>query len=196
MNTRTRLISLGATLGLALSVGAAHAGPYSDTVTVFKSAGRSATFFDHCYAYAVFPNIGEGGFVVAGAHGDGRVYVHGHYQGKTSMSQVSVGFLAGGKAFSQIIFFENKQALDLFESGHFQFSADASVIAITASASAQTGSTGSDSGASASSTDAVTSGLYHNGMVVFTVAKGGAMFDVSIGGQKFSYSPRGAGAAS
>jgi hypothetical protein len=72
---RSRLLSMGATLGLCLSIGAAYADNYSDTVTVFKNAGESASLFENSYAYAVFPSIGEGGFVVGGAHGDGRVYV-------------------------------------------------------------------------------------------------------------------------
>ncbi len=191
MNHRNRFLSMGAGLGLCLSIGAAHADNYSDTVSVFKNAGESASFFENSYAYAVFPTIGEGGLVVGGAHGDGHVYVHGRLRGDTSMSQVSVGFLAGGKAFSQVIFFENKQALNNFESGHFQFGADASVVAITAGANASGGTTGAAAGASAGEHDAATAGAYQKGMVVFTVAKGGAMFDVSVDGQKFSYNARG-----
>jgi lipid-binding SYLF domain-containing protein len=187
MINRNRLLSVGATLGLCLSIGTAYADDYSDTVSVFKNAGASAAFFSNSYAYAVFPTIGEGGFVVGGAHGDGHVYVHGRLRGDTSMSQVSVGFLAGGKAFSEVIFFQDKRALDEFESGHFQFGADASVVAITAGAGASEGTTGAAAGASGGEHDAATAGAYQKGMVVFTVAKGGAMFDVSIEGQKFSY---------
>jgi len=190
MITSNRFLSLGAALGLCLSIGTAHADNYSDTVTVFKQAGKSAAFFDNSYAYAVFPTIGEGGFVVGGAHGDGRVYVHGRLRGDTSMSQVSVGWLAGGKAFSQVIFFQDKRALDEFESGHFQFGADASVVAITAGASAGAGTTGAAAGASGGEHDAATAGAYQKGMVVFTVAKGGLMFDISVDGQKFSYNAR------
>jgi lipid-binding SYLF domain-containing protein len=190
MINRKRFLSLGAAFGLCLSVATAHADNYSDTVTVFKNAGKSASFFKNSYAYAVFPSIGEGGFVVGGAHGDGRVYVHGHLRGNTMMSQVSVGFLAGGKAFSQVIFFKDKRALAEFESGHFQFGADASVVAITAGASAGAGTTGTAAGASGGENDAATVGAYQKGMVVFTVAKGGAMFDVSVDGQKFSYNAR------
>jgi len=190
MINRNRILLAATTLGLGLSVGTAHADDYSDTVSVFKNAGKSAYYFDHSYAYAVFPTIGEGGFVVGGAHGNGHVYVHGHLRGRTSMSQVSVGFLAGGKAFSQIIFFEDKRALNEFESGHFQFGADASVVAITAGASASEGTTGGGAGASGGQHDAETAGSYQKGMVVFTVAKGGAMFDVSVEGQSFSFKPR------
>ena len=42
------------------------------------------------YGYAIFPSIGEGGLDVGGAHGKGRVYVHGRYVSAITMSQVSV----------------------------------------------------------------------------------------------------------
>ncbi len=45
-----------ATLLLAASV--AMAGDYEDTINLFKHAGESATFFHHCYGYAVFPTSG------------------------------------------------------------------------------------------------------------------------------------------
>ena len=119
---------------LLLLAGAAHAGNYTETVGLFKNAGESASFFNKSYAYAVFPTIGAGGFVVGGAYGKGRVYVGGKLVGDTSMTQVSVGFQLGGKAYSQIVFFEDKRALAEFESGTFEFDASASAIAVTAAA--------------------------------------------------------------
>src|SRR6202161_1972778 len=127
--------------------GAAHAGSYADTIAVFKNAGASAAFFGKSYAYAVFPTVGSGALGVGGAYGKGRVYVHGVYSGDATMGQVSLGFQAGGKAYSQIIFFEDKRALDEFESGNFEFGADASAIAITVGADASAGTTGVSTGA-------------------------------------------------
>jgi lipid-binding SYLF domain-containing protein len=176
---------------LCVFSGVAAAGPESDTIVRFKDAGRSNAFFSHSYGYAVFPTIGEGGLVVGGAHGNGAVYVHGKRVAHTSMSQVSVGFQAGGKAYSEIIFFEDKRAYDEFASGRFEFGADAGVVAITAGASAKAGTTGDEAGASGGQNDARTAGEYRNGMAVFTIAKGGLMFDVSVAGQKFSYEPLG-----
>jgi hypothetical protein len=60
----------------------------------------------------------------------------------------------------------------------------------TAAASADAGTTGAAAGASGGKNDAVTAGAYQKGVVVFTIAKGGAMFDVSVDGQKFSYNVR------
>jgi lipid-binding SYLF domain-containing protein len=175
---------------LIVSVGAAHAGSYQEAIAVFKNAGASGTFFSRCYAYAVFPTVGSGALGVGGAYGKGRVYVHGVYSGNATMGQVSVGFQAGGKAYSQIIFFEDKRALDEFESGNFEFGADASVVAVTAGANAGAATNGASSGVSVGQNDAATRGVYQKGMAVFTVAKGGLMYSASIAGQKFSYSPR------
>jgi lipid-binding SYLF domain-containing protein len=180
---------------LVLSMSVARANNYQDAITVFKNAGASSTFFPRSYAYAVFPTVGSGALGVGGAYGKGRVYVHGVHTGNATMGQVSVGFQAGGKAYSQIIFFEDKRALDEFESGNFEFGADASVVAVTAGANAGAATNGASAGVSAGQNDATTrggfQGGFQKGMAVFTVAKGGLMYSASIAGQKFSYTPRG-----
>jgi lipid-binding SYLF domain-containing protein len=188
---RTALV-LGFAMALvSATAGAADAGKYSDTISLFKNAGESAAFFKNSYAYAVFPNIGEGGLIVGGAFGKGRIYVDGKVVGDTSMKQLSVGFQAGGQDYSQIIFFQDKGALDQFESGKFEFSAGAKAIAITAAANASAGTNGVTSGASGGKRDAATEGTYNNGMAVFTIAKGGLMYAAALAGQKFTYKARG-----
>lgn len=162
---------------------------YSRTVTLFEGGGQSSNFFKSCYGYAIFPTIGKGGFVVGGAHGNGRVYVHGKYVGDTSMTQLSVGFQAGGQAYSQIVFFEDKRALDEFTKGDFEFGADVDAVAITAAAESSVGTTGASAGASGGMKDAVTAGKYYKGLAVFTIVKGGAMYQATVAGQKFSYTP-------
>ena len=176
---------------LCLVTGLAYAGSYSDTIARFKNAGQSANFFHSCYGYAIFPTVGEGAIGVGGAFGKGRVYVHGRYVGDVSMGEVSVGFQAGGKGFSEIIFFQDKRALDEFESSGFEFGADVGVVAITAGASATAATNGASAGASGTVNNAVTRGEYHKRMAVFTIAKGGLMYQAAIAGQKFHYTPRG-----
>jgi len=175
---------------LALPFARAWADEYSDTIKVFRDAGESGTFFAKSYGYAVFPTIGKGGIGIGGAYGKGRVYAKGAYVGDTSMTQVSVGFQLGGQAYSQIVFFEDKRAFDEFTNGNFEFGAEASAVAITAGASAGASTAGSSAGASGGKHDATTVGKYYKGMAVFTVAKGGLMYEASIGGQKFSYTPK------
>jgi lipid-binding SYLF domain-containing protein len=163
---------------------------YAETIAVFKSAGESSKLFDKAYGYAVFPTIAKAGVGVGGARGSGRVYEQGKHVGDTTATQLSVGLQLGGQAFSEIIFFEDKRALDEFRSGNFEFGAQASAVAITAGASASTGTTGSTAGASGTKENATTRAPgYYKGMAIFTVAKGGLMYEASIGGQKFSYKP-------
>ncbi|HME37936.1 MAG TPA: lipid-binding SYLF domain-containing protein [Steroidobacteraceae bacterium] len=192
MKTITRVLSFVPALLLVAGLAQAHDSKYADTIGVFSNAGESASFFHKSYAYAVFPTVGEAGFVVGGALGKGHVYVHGRLVGDTTMGQASVGFQAGGKAYSQIIFFENKRALEKFESGTFEFAAGASAVAITAGASASVGTSGTSAEASADQHIARATGAYEHGMAVFTIAKGGLMYAAIIAGQKFSYTPRGA----
>ena len=172
---------------LALINVPAHADEYSDTVSLFKNAGASGKFFGNSYGYAVFPTIGKGGIGIGGAHGSGHVYTRDKYVGDTSMTQLTVGLQLGGQAFSQIIFFQDERSFKEFTSGNFEFSAQASAIAITAAASASAGTTGGTAGASGGKKDATTAGTYHKGMAVYTVAKGGLMYEAALGGQKFSY---------
>jgi lipid-binding SYLF domain-containing protein len=175
---------------LLLTAPLAWADDYADTIKVFKGAGESGKFFQKAYGYALFPTIGKGGMGVGFAHGTGRVYVRGKHVGDTSMTQGTVGLQLGGQAYSQIIFFEDKRAFDEFTSGNFEFGAQATAVAITAGAWASAGTTGTGAGASGTSSSATTAGGYHKGMAIFTVAKGGLMYEASIGGQKFSYTPR------
>jgi len=175
---------------MLLFAGAASADEYDDTIAVFKKSGESATFFANSYGYAVFPSIGKGGLGVGAAHGSGRVYEQGKYVGDVKMNQISVGLQAGGQAFSQIIFFEDKRSFDEFTHGNFEFDATAQAVAITASATASAGSTGTSAGAAAGQNDANTVGAYRKGMAIFTIAKGGLMYQAAIGGQKFKYTPK------
>ncbi len=184
-----RLFSTLALLSFVLSISPAWADEYADTIAVFKKAVKSSAFFDKAHGYAVFPTIGKGGMVVGGAYGKGRVYRKGKHIGNTSMTQVTAGFQLGGEAFSQIIFFENEAALKRFTKGNFEFGAEASAVAITAGADAKAATTGASAGASVTQQKAVTAGVYHNGMATFTVAKGGLMYEATLGGQKFSYEP-------
>ncbi len=187
---RPKLIGLVAFVLVAVPVTVAWADEYQDTIKVFRNAGESGGFFGNSYGYAVFPTIGKGGIGVGGAYGKGRVYAAGKHVGDTSMGQVTIGFQFGGQAYSQIIFFQDKRAFDEFTSGNFEFGAQASAVAITAGASAQATTGGSSAGASGGKNDATTVGKYSGGMAVFTVAKGGLMYEASIGGQKFSYTAK------
>jgi lipid-binding SYLF domain-containing protein len=192
MKMKSTMLAWAAVVAIGMTGGVAHADSYSDTIELFKNAHQSASFFKHSAGYAVFPSIGKAGLGVGGAFGKGRVYANRRLIGDVKMSQLSVGFQAGGQAYSQMIFFESKDALDEFTSGNFEFGANVGAIAITAAASGSAGTTGTTGSASAGKNDAANAGEYHDGMVVFTIAKGGLMYEASVSGQKFSYKRRGA----
>lgn len=174
--------------GTALFVAApAWADKYSDALDTFRQAGESRKFLDTAYGYALFPTVGKGGIVVGAAYGEGRVYQGGKVIGTTKLTQASIGLQLGGQAYSQIIFFKDARALKEFTANGFEFGADASAVIITAGATATAGTKGAAASASTSKKDADSSGTWYKGMAVFTVVKGGAMYELSLAGQKFTY---------
>ena len=134
----------------------------------FKAEDSSLQrFFDSAHAYAVFPSIGKGGFVVGGAHGEGEVHSGGELVGYSTMTQVSVGLQLGGQEYAELIFFRDAQTFADFCRGNYELSAQASAIAVTAGAA--------------------TTASYDRGVAIFTMPLAGLMYEASVGGQKFSY---------
>jgi lipid-binding SYLF domain-containing protein len=174
---------------LAFARSAHAAEDYSETLNAFKASPTVRPYFETAYGYAVFPTIGKGGVGIGGAYGKGQVYRGGVVTGTTSMKQLSIGLQLGGQAYSEIIFFEDKRAYDTFTSGKFEFGAQATAVAITASAQAQAGTGAATAGASTGQDAGRQAANYQNGMAVFTYAKGGLMYEASLGGQKFNFKP-------
>ncbi len=156
---------------------------YAEAIANFKQANDTHKFFDSAYGYAIFPTVGKGGFGIGAAYGKGRVFKGNGYTGDTSLTQVSLGFQIGGQAYSEIIFFKDAKAYDEFTSGSFEFGAQASAVAINIGANAQAGTTGNSSSAGKSAAKA----SYINGMAVYTLAKGGLMFEAALAGQSFTF---------
>ncbi len=189
---RTLLVSFLAVFALAAQP--VLADDISTAIDNFREAG-AGDFIDNSYGYAVFPSIGKGGIGIGGAHGKGEVFVGGKRVGQTKMNQITYGLQLGGQVYSQMIFFRDKRAFEDFSSGNFEFGAQATAVALTAGAQAST-STGGGGNASAG-TDADSSTVSANerqydgrsGMAVFTITKGGLMYEATLGGQKFKYEP-------
>jgi lipid-binding SYLF domain-containing protein len=140
------------------------------TVANFVNADPGLqTFIDNSAGYAVFPDVGKGGFIVGGARGKGVLFEKGVITGQTTMTQASIGAQAGGQSFAQIIFFENPGAVSDFKGGKFALGADMSAVAISRGASK--------------------SAKFRGGVAVFTQPKSGLMVQASVGGQKFSFEP-------
>ncbi len=171
---------------LAISV-PALADNFDDTINNFRRADAAQAYFSTAYGYAVFPTIGKGGIGIGGAGGKGRVYEHGGVIGESTMVQLSVGFQLGGQAYSQIVFFKDKRALDEFTSTGFEFGADASAVAITLGASAKAGTSGAAATASTTVEHGKAAAQYYKGMAVLTLAKGGLMYEAVLAGQKYTF---------
>ena len=137
-------------------------------ITEFTNADPlMKSLFDNAYGYVVFPNIGKGGLGVGAATGNGVVYEKGEIAGMANMKQVTVGFQAGGQAYREVVFFETEADLNRFKENKIEFSGQASAVAVTKGASANV--------------------KYKDGVMIFTKAKGGLMYEASIGGQKFKF---------
>lgn len=126
-------------------------------------------FFKNSSGYVIFPNVGEGGFIIGAASGNGVVYENGKVVGMADLKKIDVGLQAGGQSLTEIIFFETDDALNAFKQGEYKFSAEASAIAIEKGVAAKAN--------------------YDDGVVAFIKPKKGLMADLSIGGQKFEYKP-------
>jgi lipid-binding SYLF domain-containing protein len=141
------------------------------TIAEFKRVDPSLDkFFSTAAGWAVFPTVAKGGLIVGGARGEGVVFEGGRAVGYTVLSQGTVGAQIGGQAYSELIFFRDAVALQHFKGGNSEFSAQASAVAASAGASADAD--------------------YSEGVIIFTMARGGLMLEASIGGQHFSYSPK------
>lgn len=187
-----RFVALFFVLVLTVAwIAPAHADKFTDTIGIYKKSPAVTPFFKKCYGYVVFPTVGKAGFVVGGSYGSGQVYAKGKVTGTAKLVKATIGFQAGGQAFSQMVFLEDKRAYEEFTSGNFEFDAGVSAVAITAGVQAKAGTEGATAGASAGpATAAQAETSYHKGMAVFVHAKGGLMYEATVGGQKFSFEPK------
>jgi lipid-binding SYLF domain-containing protein len=126
-------------------------------------------FLDKAHGYAIFPDVGKGAVGVGGAYGKGEVFERGTKIGYCDLSQATIGLQLGGQAYTEIIAFENKAALENFKNGNLKFAGQATAVALKAGA-----------GANAQYTD---------GVRVLTAGEQGLMFEAAIGGQSFSFQP-------
>jgi len=173
------------TLTSASVQAAASLGKCNETLAKFRELGDVPEMMAQSYGYAVLPTIGKGGIGIGAAGGTGCVYKGGQHTGNVSMGQVTIGWQLGGQAYSQIILFKNADVYNDFTKGQFEFGADLTAVALTYGASAGA----STKGASASAGDTKATGSWKRGMAVYTLAKGGLMYEASIGGQKFNFKP-------
>jgi len=176
------VLSLTLSLALVLASATAFSGWDPDEAEEYHAKAQEAKaeflendpsvqrFFDKSSGYVIIPTVGKAGFGIGGARGKGLLYENGAITAIVTLSQLSFGFQWGGQAYSEFIFFEDANALGDFKRGNYELGAQASAVAITAGASADA--------------------EFNGGMAIFTQAKGGLMYEASVGGQKFKVEPK------
>ena len=133
------------------------------------SAARAANV---SAGYAVFPNIGAAGAIIAGgAYGQGVLYENGVPTGYVSLKQGSIGPQLGGQSFAELVFLRTPYDVSTMKAGAFKFGGDATAVVVTAGASI--------------------SGQIAEGRTVFVQPHGGLMAGISLSGQSIGYVPRG-----
>ncbi len=142
-----------------------------DTVAAFRAHPGLRPYFDAAYGYAVFPTVGKAAFFLGGAYGTGKVWEQGKLIGSARISKASIGFQVGGEAYSEIIFFRSRRALEKFKRGELAFHAEVSAAAPTAGANLEA--------------------AWNDGVAVFARSKGGLMASAAVGGQTFEFEPIG-----
>lgn len=139
-------------------------------LTILEKTPKLETFKNEAHGYVVFPRITKAAIAVGGAAGNGIVFKDGKVVGRSKLKQATVGIQFGGQQYIELIFFENEEAFEKFTNGKLKFDAQASAVALDAGASIDA--------------------AYQDGVAVFTMTKGGLMYEASIGGQHFKYEPK------
>ena len=139
-----------------------------DTIALFKTKDSSIDqLFSSSAGYVVIPTVGEGAFILGGAHGAGEAYEGGSYVGRVSVSEVSIGAQVGGQSYSQVVFFKTPAAFKKLKENSFQFGAEVSAV-------------GADQGVAKNAE-------FKDGVATFVIPKKGLMAAAAVGGQKLSF---------
>ncbi len=141
-----------------------------DAIALFKKQDPAFTrLFDSSLGYVVFPSVAKGGLGIGAAHGDGEVYVKGVLIGTATLTQVTIGLQMGGQVYSEVVFFDTELALNGFKASRYAVSAQATAVA--------------------AAEGCATNAKYDQGIAIFTMPRGGLMYEASVGGQKFKFIP-------
>jgi lipid-binding SYLF domain-containing protein len=132
-----------------------------------KTDPKMENLFFEAYGYVIFPNVGKGAVGVGGASGNGVAYELGARIGTAKMTQVSIGFQWGGQSYREVIFFQTSEDMERFKQNRVELAAQVSAVAVKTGASANA--------------------EFVDGVMVFTMQKGGLMYEAAVGGQKFKF---------
>jgi lipid-binding SYLF domain-containing protein len=127
----------------------------------------------HSHAYAVFPGVGQGGFIVGATYGRGVVFRGGEVIGYADLKAGQVGLVAGGQAFEELVIFQDAGALTRMVNQGLSFEASATATALKAGVAGSV--------------------PFREGIAVFVKPRAGLMASVAIGGQEIDFVAKPAG---
>lgn len=134
---------------------------------MFQDYPEVTNQINNAYAYAIFPDIGNGAVVVGAAHGHGEVFQGQKFLGYAELDQLNVGPQVGGQAYTELLLFKTKEAFDNFANNRFTFSASASAVIL------KSGTSGA--------------AKWDDDVAVYQRSQNGAFVGASIGGQRFTF---------
>lgn len=132
---------------------------------MIKKSPSLQSYYDQSYGYAIFPKVTKVGVSLGVAAGKGIVFKNHLAISTSKLKQLTFGLQFGAQKYREVIFFQSEKDFDQFMNKKLKFNGQASAVAIKKGASADVS--------------------YSDGVAVFTEAKGGLMFEASIGGQHF-----------
>ena len=94
----------------------------------FKANPECQPYFQQAHAWAVFPRIVKGAFVLGVSDGLGQVYEGDKLVGWAKVGGLSLGASVGGQSFAEIIFFMSRPAIDRFKVGGLTGQAEAAAV--------------------------------------------------------------------
>jgi|GEM_PF-875715 len=122
---------------------------------------------DEAYAYAVYPTVGKASLVLGCSYGKGEVFRHGKLDGYAGLVQVTLGVQVGGQTYSELVLFQDEDALKRFRQGKLGWAANLSAVIVKAGAAATNN--------------------YKQGMQIYVHSEGGLALEAVIGAQKLVY---------
>jgi lipid-binding SYLF domain-containing protein len=126
---------------------------------------KLTALLDQSAGYVVFPVVKQGGAIVGGAGGKGVVYEQGRPSGFAELSQASIGAQLGGQKYAELVIVRDAAMLENMKAGSFDVGGQASAVILKEGAATATQ-------------------FGDRGVAVIVAPKGGAMFNVSLSGQR------------
>jgi len=107
----------------------------------YQESDKIRARIDEAYGFAILPFFFRAAAGLGGAYGNGLVIEQNALVGKVWTIQGILGFTYGAEFHSQIILFRDKETLELFKRGRFEFQGRANAAALVWGAGADPGFT-------------------------------------------------------